>query len=568
MRWLPLVLLALASAGGAWWLVRDTSSETRADLPSLPEAVTKRPRGADPGVPDPLDSHPDPARLRREEVVAPALAPGSGPKREAVQRGEIEVRVVLAETGAPVPQASVTFLDRQANPDWTRSWSEPGQRKQFLLKNGRTLLADAEGRVRVPETESGVLTSRLVGYHGILEWATLPSAGAVLELEPEVDLRVRVLDDGGRPRSGVEVVLMRDRGGAPAPVLKRRSSGADAIATFPRIRQLIGDPASPSRFTITFGFPCMDPPRIELDGDVALDETIDLRMPATGRVVVRVLDETGGPLKEVANATLGPSLDPSGRPIQYSATPMRIVGGRATFPFVGVGSTFEVRLDGSRDRPPLKDVGRGPNRPGEEREIVLSWEERHPVLVGRAVSATGEPLVQRRGRFQIRRGTRAYAGPTLTTDGSGAFRIVIDASRGPVVGAVVEASLYSARGEAPLETSIPLDRMLGGGETAIGDVRFLPQPELVSGQVVDPSGTPLFGVHVRAEVEDDEGDWEPQRELAATTDRDGRFTIHGRHAAPRLKVVAVRQGYEEARGGPVAIGASGLRLVLHPRGGR
>lgn len=565
MRWLGLVLVAAILVVGAWWLAGGESKSPSMEIagPGWKPAATTEVEEESPRI-EPTGQG---AALTRQSAnpLEPAVQPSN---RQRIQRREIRVLVVDAEEGAPVPGALLSFLDRRAAPDWARNWSEPGVRLQFLRRNARTVTAGEDGTILIPATDNGYIAAKVPGFHGELEWTSLPAGDLTLQLTAEVDLRVRVLDHTGRPRIGVPVSILRDSGGSPVPVITRMSAGDDSLATFPRIRQLIGTGQPGARYRVALAFPCKNGPFIELDGLNPPSEVLELRMPATGRLVVRVVDEAGAPLGEVANATLGATLDEDGRPLQYGATTQRIVGGRATFPFVGVGSRFELRLDGSRKRPPLTDEGEGPSQPGEEKEVVLAWEGRHPVLVGRAVNETGQPLVQRRGTFQLRRGNQAFAGPPVTTDGSGRFELILDSSRGPLVGASVLTTLNAARGEAPLECSIVLDATMTTDAPSVRDFTFRPVPRLAAGRVVDAGGTGLFGVHVRAEVRRPDGSWGLERNLSSTTDRDGQFVIHGRTTASGVRVVALRSGYEEARAGPVSPGGGGLQLILRPRGPR
>jgi len=559
MRWVLVLLLAASVVIAVWRFAQGDDAlapgpAVRAPAPRAVPAGT----ATEPALELSTQTPPGPGRaegaLERAAVEGPA---------RTERGGDFELHVVLAESGEPIPGAQVTFLDRRANPEWVASWSEPTTRLQFVRTNGRLLEADPQGLVRVPMTDSGAVSARLSGHYGELEWNLAPREALRLEVYADSDLRVRVLDERGLPRSGVPVVLMRDRDGVGIPMITRQTVGAEAIAAFPRVRQLLGAGATAvGGCSVTLGFPCALPPRLVIDTAAPPTEVVDLRMPSTGRLVVHVVDETGQPLQSLANVTLGATLGPNGEPIQQGATTQRLVGGRASFPFVGVGARFQVRLDGAAERPPKSEPHDGPTRPGEEKEIRLTWGDRYPSVSARAVDSTGAPLSQRRGRYFLWSGAQVNGGPVLATDGSGRFTLVVDRPLAAEGGRRVEATLFAATGGPPLEARIDLGFDLSGTMVELGDVVFVPAAALASGRVVDAAGAPLFGVHVRAELPSGDGEWAAERNLASSTDRDGAFAIYGRSEARTLRLVAFRQGFEEARTPPVAPGTGGLEITL------
>ena len=559
MRWILVLLLAATVVVGVWRFAQEDGAVAPSPTVRGPAAASA-PQGpaGETRLELPAAGPERPDRLAGTSQRAAV----EGPARTE-RDGDVELLVVLAESGEAIPGAQVTFLDRRANPEWVASWSEPTTRLQFVRSHGRVLEADPQGVVRLPMTDSGAVSARLGGHYGELEWNLPPRQPLRLEVHADSDLRVRVLDERGLPRTGVPVVLMRDRDGVGIPMITRQTVGAEAIAAFPRVRQLLGAGATAvGGCSVTLGFPCAQPPRRAIDTDAPPTEVVDLRMPPTGRLVVRVADETGQPLQSLANVTLGATLGPNGEPVQQGATTQRLVGGRASFPYVGVGARFQVRLDGAADRPPKTETHEGPSRPGEEKEISLTWADRYPSVTARAVDSAGAPLSQRRGRYFLWSGTQVNGGPVLATDGSGRFTLIVDRPLAADGSRRVEATLFAATGGPPLEARIDLGFDLQGVSVELGDVVFLPASALVSGRVVDAAGAPLFGVHVRAEVPAPDGSWRAERNLASSTDREGAFAIYGRSEARTLRLVALRQGFEEARTPSVAPGTGGLEITL------
>src|SRR5262249_29842870 len=130
--------------------------------------------------------------------------------------GDVEVRVLVAATRAPVPHAELALLD----------WDDVGAEERLLASDerwpidrvlerfGRRLQADEHGIARVPRPAR---IARVVAASGGLWGELWIDAGRpgvaddrgrlALELEPDRTLSVRVVDEARRPVGGVPVVL-------------------------------------------------------------------------------------------------------------------------------------------------------------------------------------------------------------------------------------------------------------------------------------------------------------------------------------------------------------------------
>lgn len=530
-----------------------------------PNPVQEAPAPVVPG-PRPDGGGADPGELETvEEASDLEVGQASGARREAGLQEVQDLEVlVLRANGEPVPYARVHYLDRERVDGWETSW-EGRQREAFLKRHGRARNVDEKGRVVLPGTSSGALLVIAAGLRGYHEWdRPLEERVLRLVLESERELRVRVIDHRGRPQPGVRVAIVREFEGRSIAMLTRQTA-REGLATFAMVRRVLGSATrgAPRHF-VTLGFPCEEPPRVALDPENLPAEPLTLELPPTGSVEVRVLDERGSPLGEVANCSVGRMLPAEGgeRVFQPDQNE-RLVGSSATFSHVGVGTRLAIQLSGSRERADLVEEHDGPSRPGELRRITIRWTDRYPVLLGEAVDGSGERLKGFRGRYTVWGPERGSGGPPLTTDGLGRFRLVIASPLEAQPGRYVECELYARGGQAPLYTRMDLSGELAPGETDLGSVTFRPKPELVTGTVRDVSGEAMTGVHLRVMVEGDAD--RRSASMTATSLQGGEFTIYGA-VEGSFDLVAVRHGYATSRRENLAPGTSGIEMVMEPGG--
>jgi hypothetical protein len=152
--------------------------------------VERRGAGPGPGVVDEFA-----AEEGAERVAVDSPPGGDGPR----------LRVVAAGSGRPVPGATVRF----AEVDRLGGGRERGGLGwiERLESDGVRLVADAAGEVALPPVRRRILVAAaaegLFGFTSVDREAT----EAVVEIDRDETLRVRVVDLAGRPLEGVEVVL-------------------------------------------------------------------------------------------------------------------------------------------------------------------------------------------------------------------------------------------------------------------------------------------------------------------------------------------------------------------------
>ncbi|MDA1263531.1 MAG: carboxypeptidase-like regulatory domain-containing protein [Planctomycetota bacterium] len=522
-----------------------------------PDPIEQRPVGITPNAGQPREE----PEGRQPTQLTQAHVNNRVDASEA-ERKPLRVQVVNAE-GTPQPFAQVHFLDRVRNEDWQLQWENAPERETFLLRHGQTQNATDQGIVQFPGTKDGALFATAAGLTGFLEWSSAPTEDPlILVLREDTNLLVKVVDNRDRPQPGVRIAIVREVEGQVVPMLVRQT-GPGGKATFSLVRRVLsGNIQGNPKFYLTFAFPCVDPPKELLDPDHLPTREVRLVMPEVGSLEVKVIDERGLPLNEVANASLGRLVTvPGGKRVFQPDHNERLIGGRAHFTHVGVGARVAIKLSGSRERADLIEEIDGPTRHGEVHRVSVRWKDKYPVLLGTAVSETGEVLSGYRGRYTVWAADRGSGGPPLTTENDGTFRLVIASELDSSPGRYAELELYARDGNEPRYARLDLSGELAPGDTSLGAITFQTKPKLVTGVVRNPAGEGMTGVHVRVRV----GDGADRRstQLNATTLQGGEFTIYG-VLEEQFGLVAVRRGYKSGELKGLQPGAMGVELTLMP----
>jgi hypothetical protein len=377
---------------------------------------------------------------------------------------------------------------------------------------------------------------------------------------------VQLIDGDGNAIPGATVVLTAERNGVRKTERETKATGSMSIAFFRRIRASYGPLGPEAQLRIEPGFPCPGDPHLKIDAYDLPTEVLRLVVGDTGSLRVRVTDERGRPLEEMAIVTLGRFKGGAEGRTFEGLLGQRLMGGNYTFQNVGLGLTVALRLEGNAERAPQVFEVPGPTRPGQTAEARLDWTQLYPVLVARAIDQSGNVLRNRGGTFLLHQGGQSAGGSPVRTDTRGELRIVIQEPGAGTGTRELEVRLRSATTEPPMEARRELTRPLTGGEYDLGDLVFDSPPALVSGLVHDASGRPLFGASVRIQVAD--GSRAGVADRSTRTDRRGRFTIYGTCDADVVTVVVAQRGFITLRQKNVRPGTSDLQLTLATGGGR
>ncbi|HVS08364.1 MAG TPA: carboxypeptidase-like regulatory domain-containing protein, partial [Planctomycetota bacterium] len=447
------------------------------------------------------------ASLAQGALLALALLVAAGPAVASLAQGaprKIEI-LVVDRGGKPLPGAKVRFAVEDEDRGEVDDPFAPGGKRQALrfdtppsassvdrpLKGRPEVTANAAGKIHIPCPERKAL---LVSARHSDRWSFLflprdwsetagrahpPGEPVRLELAPDWDLRVSVVDERGRPLANVPV-RVRSR-----PFNTGSTSDRARELVFEHVGFELRDATEP--LDVYVDAPLAPPVRATLDPKRPPAGPITLRMPPTGSVQVSVVDPGGEPLlRRPVIVWLRITTDEP--PVSerrfdgfapYHVRPTR--DGKARFDHVSLGQNLEVFV---RLREGDSQKLRGPRAPGETVCTTLTFEPPDSADLARAgtsPAATGSL----RGRLLLDPGIparaieiklhddspaarRAALSPLLSSDGAFSFssvpvgpaRLEVSthgflpaAERRPLVQARVEV----AAGESPDTDPVEID---------------------------------------------------------------------------------------------------------------
>jgi protocatechuate 3,4-dioxygenase beta subunit len=349
-------------------------------------------------------------------------------------------------------------------------------------------------------------------------------------------LRIQVVDQDGRPCPGVPLALFTKHGSMGLCLWSGVSTAPDGdavIGDMQEIRKKHDKAWEPdfcfrqgSRYpktwgafpeptlAVTFAFPHRGPVYAAFPPDAPPHETIRLKLPPTGRVVVELRDEDGRPIDLPAPVALSFWQSPKDRadrvpPSAWVEAEAEACQGRATFPFVGLGLQLRACADMSTLLREEWTVHAGPSEAGETVVIPLTIEGLAATVTGRFLDATGKPVADEWIDITL----PAHALPFLLgrflsqghvrTDTEGRFRLGFPRTPLAVPRPVIEFRRLGESPDSPDENAsgaaLVIPAVLPPGEFSVGDVVLRPVKDVVSGRVVDALGRPVAGEWIYAE---------------------------------------------------------------------
>jgi protocatechuate 3,4-dioxygenase beta subunit len=483
-----------------------------------------------------------------------------------------------------VPGAEVWHFEA----DWNVWNDRVTDRELYMHAHGTKLLADGAGELRLPALERPLAAVARDGdqYGERILYATSPEP-IRLEISPDVSLRIQVVDETGQPVPGVNVGLRRrvpvvrgDLGGSLTPVsASALTQSPDGFATLVHFHQRSPDFLEAG----SWGIAAVDAPlaptvQAEFDPRDPPAEPLQLVLPPTGRLVVLVQDAQGRPLPDnwVQVTPIVSESAEAGRDALGLRADTVSRRGRAEFPHVGLGLALQIESQPSTEWPRQEIRCAGPRTAGEEVVVTLRFDERHPVITGRLVDASGaiRAREQLSGRIVLERRDAALQELRLhdRTDGEGRFRIAIATPCEPEVHCTLHVRTGdSAAGNVLTAEIAPVDP-LRAEDVNVGDVVLTAPVIALSGTVRDADGKPIYWAWVdiaRKQVPN-----EPQRPVTydylsnrrAMSDKAGRFTVSGELEPGEYLVDVAANGFVHTGLRPFTPGTQGRDVVLERHG--
>ncbi|MBI5433574.1 MAG: carboxypeptidase regulatory-like domain-containing protein [Planctomycetes bacterium] len=496
------------------------------------------------------------------------------------------VCVVDASTNAPIGGARVSVSDSQAS---GRATIAQGIGADTLegLRRRRELAVELEtgpdgcAHFATPPTSASV-EARHGELWGFAQVNQPPADGRVtLPIGPDRDLRVRVVDAAGVPVGGVPVAVRRQTDARPAYTWKWTDSApTTGVATFLHFQRRL---TQGTGWHALLAFPVRDQHAIPVDKLTPLEPPLELVLPDTGRVLVRVRAADGS-VPELGEAELrieafesesrGTPLWPAGP----WSTPRFDAAGEARVPWIGAGLFVRATLVREGTVLASRSIA-GPTRDGEEVVCELAWRERAPRLVtgrfvfhdGRAwpaATVVAQPLITPTPapRPESRE---------LDVDAQGRFRMAVDEVRPENGSLVLRFTAKHPDGLGEVHAANAIDAEIPPDGLELGDVVLDLGELLAEGRVVDASRRPVEGATVELRshtIASGESFWPHVRTSGRKlTDVDGRFQLHlALGEAPvseNLRIGATALGQTLGQELEIPRGARGVELVLTRTGG-
>jgi len=592
-------VLVLVFAGVAWLVLEGNGSPPSPPVPPGPGKRSARlePGPAIPALPARTASRKTEKSPRKEKVPAKRRELVSSVPDASGRKKSWKVLVVEKKTGEPVPRAEVLVLDISTVKDPNKLMQEAsldgfGRIEKLLEEFGLSYRADSKGIAWIPPLRNSrmgaLIAARKGNLWGVLE--PLPDISPPLEVKvsPAREILVQVKGVQGKPVAGVLVGVGVSRDGRTFFPMRRVTEGPSGMVRFRHAEMLFENLEEKDRGLVALLVPLKKMVLREFDPKAFPKDPLVLTLPPTGRVEVHVRGPKGPVPDGKAIAVLSVALDKkdlderAGPPLSMWASPReKVEGGKAVFPFVGLGLNLEVKvakvsssmmMGGGK---PVSVKGPGPVSPGGTAVFHVSLTEEETILAGRVLLPSGKPVAEQNvvwtleTKEEMRSASSSFL---LRTDREGRFRITLAEGSFHGKSRSIRFALPPGSPGGPLIRRVDLSRDLPPGVTDLGDIRLEAPPTLAAGKVVDPQGRPISGVEISIFAKRFYGkdgthsSWAWVTGKGALTDAAGRFKVPGKTSSPELKILAGKNGWFQEKEVLVAPGTTGITVVLRKGG--
>ncbi len=531
----------------------------------------------------------EPAPPRRKKVAPPPAPPRP--------KDAWKVLVVEKKTGKPVPGAQVQVLDISTVKDPTKLMREAatggfGRIAGFLQEFGKTYTADSKGVAWIHPLQNLRMGALMAARKGNL-WGMLTPMGAMspplkIEVAPVQEILVQVKNSKGEPVAGVPVGIGMAMGPMKSFPLRATTQAPSGVARFRHVGILFRERRDRGKGLAALLVPLKKPVEKEFDPKALPKKPIVFTLPPTGRVEIYVQGPKGPVADGEAIASIsvakekvqreGPFTPPPG----VQANPVvPVKGGKALFPFVGLGLELQVTVGKvsstmmiGRSKPTTVK-GPGPIAPGQTVTFRVALTQRETILAGRVLLPSGKPVSEKTLAWTLKTkegGGSSSSSSILRTDKEGRFKFNLE--DGKFQGESRTLTLQFDRGKPGeiLEGKVDLSRDFLPGVTDVGVIRLRAPDFLVSGTVQDPQGKPVPGARILVSAKKAFGPdekhffWTPIGNPFTFTDPKGSFKVLGKNQWPELKLQAQKPGWYQPKEVVVPPGSTDVVLVLHKGG--
>ncbi|MDF1837229.1 MAG: hypothetical protein P1V35_05120 [Planctomycetota bacterium] len=571
-KWILLIVLAALALGSAFYLTR---SDAVKDFETLENG------GEQPAIQVEKDTPaanlrglgPNPNSTNNRGTGGPDRTQRSslGPQiTAATAGGEFHVLLIDPRSRNPLEGMHVYLLDREklGPDDWRNAGSNLRDLRRLIKENGVETLSDKEGGAYFERVLDGAVWAEGSGWQGFYDWIGPPESPLALHLTPHSELEVIVLDEEDNIVRGAPLAILSQKPDQWVALLKRSTLGT-GLAQFPGVSNFANRASKEVPLAVGFHFP--HSPRVwqVIDPEWLPEDPIELRIPPSAPLTIRVLDGDGEPLEGTFTAELGMANEEEGKRVTAILS-RRGNGGEVTFPFVGANTPVRLQLGGHKELKNLIVDVRGPSQ-GEKGAVrEVSWYEKR-LRVSGTVRGPGGPLANRRMQASWGDGRERRSLP-VSTDAQGQFTVPMSVS----IGGYLHLRALPQGKMGPSDGSVALPKPLPNGDWDAGVIELKGEALFAEGRVVDLSGVTIQGAQVRLEAwrsgraassagkagsksgggksgegksdetkesepkqtGKEEGHWGQVGRLFGVTDEQGRFKIYGRSFSKTMRLTA------------------------------
>lgn len=542
---LVALLFLVLAAGAAVVLWPDEPAGLTEPEGTTPAAEEDAPELAEVGE-LPADTTPPETPAERTEVETVKPPKTSDLNTEYAGANGTLVRVLHAEDGEPAGGADVFMLLREDVNQRQLEMELTGQGRNFqsiLMEYGRRYRTNSQGEVMVPPlTEFPMLMAKL-DKATAFEWRVDQGAKEVellLEPAPMVVVTVRTADGALAPEAPVALQMQWNE--RAFNVFTRRT-GEDGTLLLDDLQPFLEsiEEGQGQQVAVALGvvqdpnLPDEQKQAITLTDEVLAEGAVELILPPTGRIEVRVVDAEGEPVLETGIVALS-TTDQESRgfgPMQQGES-VALENGVAVFPHVGLGLELEARFAALGSQSSDLFEGAGPTQPGE----VLEWTiQRDPRAFVRArlLDEEGTPHAEEsfQARLETKRGNGSGSrGFQVETDADGWFEMEVERENQADASWTRTLKLSRLREGVTVAVEMPIPFEPPVGVTELGEFRMIPPPILLRGRVLDGKGDPIARASLMFEYERFGSNghsygWRTLYDTRVATDGEGQFVMQG-----------------------------------------
>ena len=301
------------------------------------------------------------------------------------------------------------------------------------------------------------------------------------------------------------------------------------------------------QFEAALLMPLQQPVTVAFEGRPVSEETIELRMPATGSIRLRTVDRDGRPFTHPVHAALDlVSADQH----RWSQLHVRKEQNEEaiTFPFVGLGLRFDAqcRLD-DEDFKWTAGSFFGPGSPGEEVDLDLVVAPDEGMLFGRLFDEEGVPLAGLAPTFLINSRGGRLEGEEIVCDEDGRFHLpyqVREHHQQPFDFQIRRDDVRPTMGLAMTLPGLP-DAFV----TDLGDLQISSLGRVAHGYVLDDQRQPIEGAAIQLQKHREVGREDPSMRFVdeafaeAESGDDGSYALFADLDSGRYRMRVVAEGH-------------------------